>query len=249
MIYIGTSGFQFDDWIGEVYPSNIRKKELLSYYWMYYGFNTLEINFTYYTLPSYKSIVNILRKLPNNFYLAIKLYGKITHEKSLSELDKFLENTKIVSEENRLVGYLAQFPFSFRYSRENIEFLEILSEKVPNLFVEFRHISWLPFNSDKFEIVTIDQPRLPEFHPFIVKAKKKLYVRLHGRNKNWFKGNVKTRYNYNYSENEMKSIWEKLKEFKGDMYIYFNNCYKGNALKNALFFRNLSGGGKIGIFS
>lgn len=248
MTLVGTSGYQFDDWIGEVYPENLKSSELLNYYWMKYGFNTVELNFTYYTLPGYRSIVNILRRLPNNFYLSIKLYGKITHEKNLNYVDKFLKNTKIVLEEGRLIGYLAQFPFSFRFNKENLEFLNLLSEKFPNLFVEFRHSSWIDFESEKFEIVSIDQPRLPNFYPFLIKAKKTLYVRLHGRNKNWFQGDAKTRYNYNYSKSEMMEIWEKIKKFSGKKVIYFNNCYKGNALKNALYFREISGGEKIGIF-
>ncbi|SHH51963.1 DUF72 domain-containing protein [Thermosipho atlanticus] len=248
MIFVGTSGYQFDDWIGEVYPENIKSKELLNYYWMHYGFNTVELNFTYYTLPSYRSIVTILRKLPHNFYISVKLYGKITHEKNLEYLDKFLENTKILMEENRLIGYLAQFPFSFMKTKENILFVNLIAEKVPRLFVEFRHASWISFDSEKFEIVTIDQPKLPNFYPFIIKAKKFLYVRLHGRNKNWFKHDVKTRYNYNYSTNEMIKIWETIKKFRGDKAIYFNNCFKGKALKNALLFRKLVGGEKIDIF-
>lgn len=248
MTLVGTSGYQFDDWIGEVYPEYIKPNELLNYYWMHYGFNTVELNFTYYTLPSYRSIVNILRKTPNNFYLSIKLYGKITHEKDLSYLDKFLENTKIVLDEGRLIGYLAQFPFSFKFNKENVEFLNLLSEKIPNLFVEFRHSSWTLYESKKFEIVTIDQPKLPNFYPFLIRANKTLYVRLHGRNTDWFKGDVKTRYNYNYSKDEMMEIWNKIKTFPGNKVIYFNNCFKGNALKNALYFREISGGEKIGIF-
>lgn len=249
MIYIGTSGFQFDDWIGTVYPKDIKSNEMLKYYIGKYQFNTVELNYTYYKMPGFRSITSLLRKTPRNFHFSIKLYGKITHEKDITYLSKFLEATKIMKEEKRLIGYLAQFPFSFKRTTENEKFLFKLSQKIENfLFIEFRHNSWVDFNTNDFEIVTIDQPKLKHFYPFIIKAKEKLYVRLHGRNSKWFKGDVKTRYNYNYSKDELLEIYNKIKDFKSEKYIYFNNCFNGNALLNALEFRNITGGGKIGFF-
>lgn len=44
VLLIGTSGFSFDDWIGEVYPENIRKQDLMSYYEKVMGFTTFDVN-------------------------------------------------------------------------------------------------------------------------------------------------------------------------------------------------------------
>jgi uncharacterized protein YecE (DUF72 family) len=55
-VLVGTSGFSFDDWIGEIYPENIRKQDMLSYYEKVMGFTALEVNYTYYALPSKKTI-------------------------------------------------------------------------------------------------------------------------------------------------------------------------------------------------
>lgn len=52
MIKIGTSGFSFPDWKGTVYPARLSNKEMLSYYAYTLKFDTVEINFTYYTLPN-----------------------------------------------------------------------------------------------------------------------------------------------------------------------------------------------------
>ncbi|MBT1247074.1 MULTISPECIES: DUF72 domain-containing protein [unclassified Thermosipho (in: thermotogales)] len=248
MIYIGTSGFQFDDWIGTVYPKDIKKAQMLNYYIGKYTFNTVELNYTYYRMPKYKGIVSLLRKTPRNFIFSIKLYGGITHEKDLELVDKFLQETCEMENENRLIGYLAQFPFSFKKNPENEGYLYKLSKKIKNLFVEFRHISWVDFKTKDFEIITIDQPQLKDFYPFKINANEKLYVRLHGRNKKWFEGDVKTRYNYNYKRKELLEIYEKIKDFKGEKYIYFNNCYRGYALLNAMDFREIIGGGKLEIF-
>jgi len=54
IIRIGTSGFQFEDWKGSVYPQDITEPAMLSYYEKHLGFDTVEINFTYYRLPSPK---------------------------------------------------------------------------------------------------------------------------------------------------------------------------------------------------
>jgi len=50
MIKIGTSGFSFPDWIGTIYPANIKKGEMLPYYEQNLGFKITEINSTYYTI-------------------------------------------------------------------------------------------------------------------------------------------------------------------------------------------------------
>ena len=52
MIKIGTSGFSFPDWVGNIYPANIKKGEMLSFYEQKLGFTITEINSTYYTIPS-----------------------------------------------------------------------------------------------------------------------------------------------------------------------------------------------------
>jgi uncharacterized protein YecE (DUF72 family) len=50
-IRVGTSGFQFNDWRGPIYPKGLPGKDLLPYYEQILGFNTLEVNYTYYRLP------------------------------------------------------------------------------------------------------------------------------------------------------------------------------------------------------
>ncbi|ABR30640.1 hypothetical protein SU69_03990 [Thermosipho melanesiensis] len=248
MTYIGTSGFQFDDWIGKVYPNNIKKSNMLRFYVWKYRFNTVELNYTFYRMPSYKSIVSLLRNTPNNFLFSVKLFGGITHEREIDYVENFLKATKEIEKEKRLVGYLAQFPFSFKRNKDNEMFLYKLSKKINNLFVEFRHVSWKDFKTDDFEIITIDQPKLKDFYPFQMNANKRLYVRLHGRNTKWFESNAKTRYNYKYKREELLTIYNEIKEFKGEKYIYFNNCYNGYALLNALEFRKIIGGEELELF-
>jgi len=254
--YIGTSGFSFDDWISTVYPADIKKGEMFTYYWQYYGFNCVELNFTFYQMPSRKTILNLLRRAPAGFKFAIKLHGSITHEKEINNVQDFLKACNIVSEEGKMIGYLAQFPYGFKYTDDNLGYINKLIEhfKTENLFLEFRHISWVDklelFEScDNIYIAIPDLPRIGGLFPLIKSKKGTIYLRLHGRNPNWFTADEKTRYDYNYSEEELKDLINTVfPETFQKAYVFFNNCYRGQALKNALTFRNLVGGEKIGIF-
>ncbi len=50
-VRVGTSGFSFDDWVGTVYPRSLPKTRMLEYYEQALGFDTVELNFTYYSMP------------------------------------------------------------------------------------------------------------------------------------------------------------------------------------------------------
>ncbi|ODN30474.1 DUF72 domain-containing protein [Fervidobacterium thailandense] len=254
MWYIGTSGFSFEDWIGTVYPSDTRREEMFTYYCQVYKFNAVELNFTFYQMPSWKTILRLLRKSLPGFKFSVKVHGSITHEGNLDNISPFLENTKILAEEGKMIGYLAQFPYSFKKSPENEEFLFRLAERISPLFVEFRHDSWVEFcekHSEQFSFVAVDLPKIANLFPFLVFNKGTVYVRFHGRNKNWFQADEKTRYDYDYSENELTEFVSVLNvPWIQTRYVFFNNCYRGQALRNALKFREMVGGSRAGdLFS
>jgi len=80
VIKIGTSGFSFPDWKGTVYPAQIRDREMLPYYERDLGFKALEVNFTYYTLPSQKSFEAMSQKTSGGFEFVVKAFRGMTHE-------------------------------------------------------------------------------------------------------------------------------------------------------------------------
>lgn len=59
-IRIGTSGYSFPDWIGTIYPQKLKRRDMLGYYENELGFDTVEINSTYYALPSLKGVENMV---------------------------------------------------------------------------------------------------------------------------------------------------------------------------------------------
>src|SRR4030067_3267288 len=80
MIKVGASGFSFPDWKGTVYPEGIREKDMLPFYEKELGFNVLEVNFTYYTLPSQKSLAAMSQKTSEGFEFVVKSFKGMTHE-------------------------------------------------------------------------------------------------------------------------------------------------------------------------
>lgn len=80
IIKIGTSAFQFEDWKVSVYPPDITEPAMLSYYEKHLGFDTVEINFTYYRLPSPKAMDGLAKKTSDGFEFSVRSYKEMTHE-------------------------------------------------------------------------------------------------------------------------------------------------------------------------
>ncbi|MEA2067089.1 MAG: DUF72 domain-containing protein [Thermotogota bacterium] len=260
MVHLGTSGYSFSDWKGTVYPEKINPSEMLRYYYSVWNFNSVELNFTYYRQPGYKSIVGITRKIPGKFTFSVKAPGKVTHElwrnKNITDayktLDDFFEPLEILKKENRMGMILFQFPYSFHLIESNMKYLKDISsyctEKNNKIAAEFRNAEWAE-NSVLKELsynitpVTVDEPKIGKLFPYIpVKSKNVAYFRFHGRNPNWFNAEGSERYNYNYSEKDLRRFANDVVEFLKDgteVFVYFNNCHMGQAVNNALRFREI----------
>ena len=130
MIKVGTSGFSFPDWKGTIYPANIKEGEMLPFYEKELGFNVLEVNFTYYTLPSQKSFEGMSRKTSKDFEFVVKAFKGMTHEIREKETRKLIDNHETfekfkyglvpLREEGKLTAVLAQFPYGFFPNREEV---------------------------------------------------------------------------------------------------------------------------------
>jgi uncharacterized protein YecE (DUF72 family) len=247
-IIVGTSGYSFDDWEGEFYPPGLPKGKRLDFYKDH--FKAVEINSTYYRIPHPAVFYNMVKKVSDDFEFIVKTHRSFTHDRD--DLDntsrEFNEAVKPIIESGRLKGFLAQFPFGFKYSPQNLEYILNGADYFPGapLFVEFRHDSW-----DKDEVYktlgarnigfcSVDEPRLPGLFPPKALATIDIgYVRLHGRNgANWWNGGG-DRYDYLYSENELKEWNKKIEDLKSKtnkVYLFFNNCHLGQAVRNAKMF-------------
>lgn len=256
MIKVGTSGFSFPDWKGTVYPVGIRDRDMLSFYEKDLGFHTLEVNFTYYSLPSRKSFEAMSRKTSADFEFVVKSYKGMTHEIRSRETGEMIDNREIFQKfkysldpligDGKLSGVLAQFPYGFFPDRENLGYLERFKEEMGDLplIFEFRNRTWLKEGTFEFlnrhgiGFCIVDEPKLEKLMPYLPRATSEIgYFRFHGKNPNWFNVPSSVRYDYLYSEKELKEFIPDIKEVSQKApktFIFFNNCHAGSAAKNAV---------------
>ncbi|UCG61842.1 MAG: DUF72 domain-containing protein [Candidatus Zixiibacteriota bacterium] len=252
-IRIGTSGYSFDDWKGRFYPDKVAKGKMLDYYVRF--FPTVEINSTYYRIPHPAVMANIVKKAPDKFDFMVKVPQTFTHRRSdlKKDVDNFRMALQPVEDSGKLSGLLAQFPYSFKFSNDNLDYLAICRDAVsPNpLFVEFRHNGWVNremydrLKAERIGYVCVDEPDLPGLlQPDMFATTETAYLRLHGRNKEkWWDGGA-LRYDYSYSDQELQEWKEKLLKIRGKVkriYIYFNNCHLGQAAGDARQFMGMLG--------
>jgi uncharacterized protein YecE (DUF72 family) len=250
-LLIGTSGYSFDDWEGVFYPPKLPKGKRLDFYKDH--FTVTEINSTYYRIPHPAVFFHIANKVGDDFEFMVKTHRSFTHDrKELESKGKeFNESIKPLVESGKLKGFMAQFPFSFKYSPENLDYIingKVFFKDAP-LFVEFRHVSWdrpevyQALKANDLGVCSVDEPNLPGlFPPKAIATNDVGYIRLHGRNgANWW-GGAGDRYDYLYSEkelNEWKNKIDDLKSKTNKIYLFFNNCHLGQAVRNARMFFDL----------
>jgi uncharacterized protein YecE (DUF72 family) len=141
-IYAGTSGFGHAEWKGKFYPEKIRPGDMLRFYAERLG--TVEINNTFYHMPSEKMILSWAAQVPPDFVFAIKAPQVITHRKQLrhvsGEIERLLKSLSVLGSKQGPV--LFQFPKSFSSDTALLrEFLSLLPRHSRPAF-EFRSPTW-----------------------------------------------------------------------------------------------------------
>ena len=244
MIYLGTAGFSYDDWVGSFYPVGLPKHQWLAYYAR--EFNTCEINSTYYALPRPANIKAMVQKTGEGFLFSIKANQQMTHlrEDNAEVFQAFRQVIEPVIVAGKLGCILAQFPYSFRLTRENWDYLKLLKERLGDLpvVVEFRNAQWLRdevfgwLRELELGFCCVDEPPLPNLLPPLAEATSAVsYVRFHGRNsaKWWKHEQAYERYDYTYSRQELNE-WlpriKKLERMSDTTFVFANNHWRGQAV-------------------
>jgi len=257
MIYVGTSGFKFDDWKGHFYPEDLRDKEWLTYYAQ--RFNCLEINSTYYKLMHPATFFHMANKVPDDFEFTVKTYRSLTHEagtENEQDFATFIGSIQPLLEARKFGCILAQFPTSFHNTPGNRGYLAKFCDRFADhpLVIEFRNREWI--KDEVFEFLrkhqvgwcSVDEPQFKSLMPPMVLATSSVgYVRFHGRNyKQWWAGDGKLRYDYLYTRDELQEWVPKIQSLAQEaqkVYVFMNNCFQGQAATNAIEIRELLQGG------
>ena len=245
-VYIGTSGYSYDDWVGTVYPDKTPKASFFECYSRLFSFS--ELNFSYYTMPTARSLEPLASRAPAGFVFSIKAHKSLTHQIDSGwngNAQAFMEGVESLRISEKLGTVLFQFPYSFHYTVENRKYLDALCTQFESLpiHMEFRNDEW--DTAAVFEglrargagYAASDNPDLrglPRFMPVVTNGTG--YVRFHGRNKeNWWTGTNTSRYDYLYEGGEIDAAVPHLLQMAKEgtiLFVAFNNHYKGKAVQN-----------------
>ncbi len=233
--YIGTSGWHYDHWQNRFYPEKLSKAKWLEFYAG--NFDTVELNNSFYKLPSENAFANWRDSTPAHFAFAVKVSRFITHIKRLKDTGEAVENfiTRAQNLGQKLGPLLYQLPPNMHRDDERLEsFLSTLPREIKHVF-EFRHQSWL---EDKvFEILrrfnvgfcVFDMPSVS--CPLVATADF-AYIRFHGST---------SLYGSCYSDEELADWANRLADIAVKLqavYIYFNNDAEAFAVRNAKTLRD-----------
>jgi uncharacterized protein YecE (DUF72 family) len=142
MILVGTSGYNYPEWKGSFYPADLPTAKMLPYYAG--RFPTVEINATFYRMPTAKTVAAWAQQVPPTFRFTLKAPKRITHDKRLTDVADPVRAFCAAAAElgPQLAALLFQLPPNFRKNLDVFDrFLDTLPPRACAAF-EFRHESW-----------------------------------------------------------------------------------------------------------
>jgi uncharacterized protein YecE (DUF72 family) len=230
-LWIGTSGWHYKHWLGNFYPERLPSSRMLAHY--IEKFETVELNNTFYKLPSQTTLLGWRDSTPPHFHFAVKGSRFLTHMKKLNNaeqgLNRFLSAVEVLGP--KLGPILFQLPPNWQLDFDRLaSFLAILPQYHRYAF-EFRNSSW--DTPQVYQLLSQHKAGYCIFDLAGYKAPLQVtadfaYIRLHGPG---------GKYQGSYSDAALKKWAEKIgawiKELKA-VYVYFDNDDSGYAPRDAL---------------
>ncbi len=239
-VRVGCSGWNYSHWRKLIYPKGLPAKAWLEYYATL--FDTVEINNTFYRLPTVSAVRGWAERSPRGFLFAVKMSRYITHIKRLTGLEQgiplFYSRIAPLARSPKMGPMLWQLPPTFKRDDERLaQALAALPEGRHCL--EFRHPTW--YVPEIYELlrrygvalVIPDSPKYP-FRQIELTADW-TFVRFHYGTRG--RGG-------NYSESEIREWTDRIAAWSADgtdVFAYYNNDWEGYAVKNGLRLKELLG--------
>jgi uncharacterized protein YecE (DUF72 family) len=279
-IRIGTAGWSYPTgkgtWNGIFYPAGPgapgRRRgriDELAFYAEH--FDTVEINSTFYGVPTAATARGWAERTPPGFEFSLKLFQKFTHPAMFlkatggdpwnlgtRDVDEFRRAIAPLAEAGKLGALLAQFPASFKNEPDARGYLEwLLGQFREHLVaVELRHRSWSDLPAETLALLgefgaawaQIDEPkfRFSIRQDLLPNVSTFYYLRLHGRNAAqwWTHDKSEDRYNYLYSTEELEPFAEAIEGASRQVrkaYLYTNNHFSAKSVANAAILKHQLG--------
>jgi uncharacterized protein YecE (DUF72 family) len=278
-VRVGTSGWSYPKgegtWNGIFYPAAGHrprgggKFDELRFYADH--FDTVEVNSSFYRIPSVTTTRGWARRTPPGFEFSLKLFQKFTHPEmfqkatgadpldlSEADVDEFRAAIDPLALAGKLGALLAQFPASFKNDPNARGYLEWLLGRFHeyDIAVELRHRSWSDDSRETLVLLgehgaawaQIDEPkfRLSIRQNLLPNVRTFYYLRLHGRNAAqwWSHRNSEDRYNYLYTAEELAPFAEAAEAASREVrkaYVYANNHFSAKSVANAAILKHQLG--------
>ena len=235
---VGCSGWNYDSWRhGVFYPERCPPRRWLRFYARH--FDSVELNASFYRLPTVKAVQGWVEQTPDDFVFAVKMSRYVTHVKRLRDLppsiELFYSRIAPLVESGKLGPMLWQLPPTFRRNDERLGDALALLPEGEHAF-EFRHGSWFVpevtelLRAHRVALVIADRPEIHSFQSHELTADW-TFIRFH-----WGSRGRRG----NYSETELKEWADRIRSWPvTHSYIYFNNDWEGFAPRNASQLRRL----------
>jgi uncharacterized protein YecE (DUF72 family) len=235
-VRVGCSGWSYREWRDRFYPPGTPASRWLEHYATV--FDTVELNATFYRLPTLRAVRGWAEGAPEGFLFAVKGSRYLTHMRRLRDMNeglaRFWERIEPLRDAGKLGPVLWQLPQSFQRNDEVLaEALSTLPDDARHCF-EFRHPSW--FSPDVYALLEEHGAALALGHD----ARRELpaaspvgpfsYLRLHY--------GVRGR-DGNYSDRELETWRRRVAAWRSrrQVFVYLNNDWRGFAPRNALTLR------------
>ena len=237
-VRIGCSGWVYRDWKGDLYPEDLPQRRWLKRYAEV--FDTVEVNNTFYRLPTLAAVERWAEETPANFVFAVKGSRYTTHVKRLIDFprysERFFERIEPLVAAGKLGPVLWQLPANFRRDDERLAgALAALRDRPGRHAFEFRHPTWFiehvyaRLREHDAALVIGDDPERP-FQTREVTASW-TYLRLH-------RGSARTRGKKpgKYAPRELDAWRRRIAAWRSrhEIFAYFNNDWEGYAPRNAI---------------
>jgi uncharacterized protein YecE (DUF72 family) len=234
-VRIGCSGWNYAHWREVVYPKGLPPRRWLEHYATL--FDTVEVNTTFYRLPTQTAVAGWVEQSPHDFLFSVKGSRYLTHMKRLTDLgrglERFYERIEPLVRSPKMGPVLWQLPGNFH--RDDERLAAALAQLPPGRHCfEFRHASW--FVPEIYELLRAHTAAL------VIGDHPQRPFQTHELTADW----TFIRFHYgsrgrrgNYSESELEAWTRRISAWRAEVevFAYFNNDWEGFAVKNALSLR------------
>jgi uncharacterized protein YecE (DUF72 family) len=245
MILVGTSGFQYRDWVPVFYPRHLEPDCWLEYYARHFG--CCELGMTYYRIPENIAIKQLADSKPGAVQFVFRVPCRLLEDRSnCGNLARdFVSALWPLQDAGQLAGVVAQFAPEFGFIRDNFGRLCRLRDSLDGitLVAEFGCADWLTLRAakhlaaERIALACVDGGMSLRDRTFYCATANLAYVRFQGRNlSKWVKGDGSAQHDYLYSRAELAVAVPEIRRLEQEserVLVLMNNPWRGQAAVNA----------------